>query len=313
MVQIILLASLAGFASALLSGMLTPGVMALALLFFVAPLPLTIVSFGWHPLAGALAGLFGAIIVDIAADDRMAIAFAALFALPAYVIPTAAARAYGEPGRRIERDGIVMGQLALLLAGYLAFVIIATMIWVEPDYARFAARMKAILGEMLRTVSPPGSPLLADPATFNRVVETMSSILLPASGVFTMMAAVLSAGLGAKIAERSGRLPYFMPTFSAFRLPGGSLILFGATLLVALWDGYTGAFAEVLALGIAILLTLQGLAVLHVRSVGRSGRGLVLAAAWGSILLFGVPALIFLGVGVADHLLDLRNRARAGG
>ncbi len=57
MVQIFLLAGLAGFASALLSGMLTPGMLSLAFLFLVAPLPLFIVGFGWHALAGALAGL----------------------------------------------------------------------------------------------------------------------------------------------------------------------------------------------------------------------------------------------------------------
>jgi hypothetical protein len=48
------------------------------------------------------------------------------------------------------------------------------------------------------------------------------------------------------------------------------------------------------------------------RLAGQNGRGLLLTAAWGSILIFGLPALLFVGVGFADHLLDLRNRERAG-
>ena len=313
MVQIILLASLAGFASALLSGMLTPGMVSLAFLFLVAPLPLFLASFGWHALAGALAGLIGAMLVDVASGNRAALAYASLFAFPAYLIPAAAERAFGAPDRDIRRDGIVTGQLALAMAGYLALVIIVTSVWIEPDYARFVARLRDFVGEGLRLMSAPGNPALSDPATFNRVVDLMASIMLPVSGLLVIVTLVLSAAFAAIIAEKSGRLPFVKPAFSMFRLPGGSLILFAATLLVALWDGYTGVFAEILAFGLAFLLMLQGLAVLHARLAGQNGRGFMLTAAWGSILIFGFPALLFVGVGVADHLLDLRNRKRAGG
>jgi hypothetical protein len=161
-------------------------------------------------------------------------------------------------------------------------------------------------------MSVPGNPALADPATFNRVVELMASIMLPVSGLIIIVTLVMSAAFGAMVAERSGRLSYGKPGFNGFRLPGGSLILFGAALLVTMWDGYMGVFAEILALGLGFLLMLQGLAVLHMRLAGQNGRGLLLTAAWGSILIFGLPALLFVGVGFADHLLDLRNRERAG-
>ncbi len=313
MVQILLLAGLAGFASALLSGMLTPGVMAFAFLFLVAPLPLFIVGFGWHPLASALAGLIGAILVDLASGDRAALAFVSLFAFPAFIIPGMAERAFSAPDRDIRRDGIVTGQLALAMAGYLAMIIVVTSVWIEPDYARFVARMREFVGQGLRMMAGPNNPGLSDPATFNRVVELMSSIMLPVSGLLVILTLVMSAAFGAIVADKSSRMVYVRPAFSMFRLPGGSLILFGAALLVAMWDGYTGVFAEILAFGLALLLMIQGLAVLHARLAGHSGRGLLLTAAWGSILVFGFPALVFLGVGAADHLLDLRNRKRAGG
>ncbi len=287
--------------------------LSLAFLFLVAPLPLFIVGFGWHALAGALAGLIAAILIDLATGNRAAIAFVSLFAFPAFLIPAAAERTFSAPDRDIRRDGIVTGQLALAMAGYLAMVIVMTTVWIEPDYARFLARMREFVSEGLRMMAAPGNPGLSDPATFNRVVEMMSSIMLSVSGLLIILTLVLSAAFGAILADKSGRMTYVRPAFSMFRLPGGSLILFGVTLLVAMWDGYTGVFAEILAFGLALLLMLQGLAVIHSRLAGKSGRGLLLAAAWGSIFAFGFPALVFLGVGAADHLLDLRNRKRAGG
>ncbi|MCU0818776.1 MAG: DUF2232 domain-containing protein [Beijerinckiaceae bacterium] len=311
--QILLLAGLAGFASALLSGMLTPGMVSLAFLFLVAPLPLFIVGFGWHALVSALAGLIGAILIDLASGDRAALAFVSLFALPAFLIPAAAERSFAAFDRDIRRDGIITGQIALATTGYLAMVIVMTSVWIEPDYAQFVSRMRGFVTEGLRQMAGPNNPALNDPATLNRIVELMSAIILPVSGLLIVITLVASAALGAMLAEKSGRMSYVKPALSMFRLPGGSLILFAATLLVAMWDGYTGVFAEILAFGLAVLLVLQGLAVLHARLAGKNGRGLLLTAAWGSIVFFGFPALVFLGVGAADHLLDLRNRKRAGG
>jgi hypothetical protein len=313
MAQTILLASLAGFASALLSGMLTPGVMSLAFLFLVAPLPLLLAGFAWHPLVAALAGLFGAILIDLATGDRTAIAFATIMALPAFAICAMADRIFSDPRREIAKDGIATGQIALAAAMYVAFAVVASAIWIEPDYAAFTQRLRTFVVEGLRLMATPGGPLANDPATLARFADLMTAIMLPMSGLLIITMLALSAGLGAIVAERSGRMTYVKPSFNAFRLPGGSLILFGASLLISLWGGYLSVFAEIMALGMALFLMLQGMAVLHTRLHGNQSRGFLLAAAWASVLVFGFPALIFVGAGIADHLLDLRNRKGAGG
>ncbi len=101
--------------------------------------------------------------------------------------------------------------------------------------------------------------------------------------------------------------------FSMFRLPAAASSCSASSPAGGDVGWLYRRFAEILAFGLALLLMLQGLAVIHSRLAGKSGRGLLLAAAWGSIFAFGFPALVFLGVGAADHLLDLRNRKRAGG
>jgi hypothetical protein len=313
MTQAIFLAGLAGFASALLSGMLTPGSISLAFLFFVAPLPLFLAGFAWHPLVTALAGLFGAIMIDLATGNRGAIAFASIMALPAFAVSAMAERIFADPRREIAKDGIATGQIALATVMYIAFVVVASAIWIEADYAAFTQRLRLFVLEGLRQMATPGSPLANDPARLARFADLMTAIMLPMSGLVIVTMLALSAGLGAIVAERSGRMTFVKPSFNAFRLPGGSLILFGAALIISLWDGYLAVFAEIVALGMALFLMLQGMAVLHSRLIGNNSRGFLLAAAWASVLVFGFPALLFVGAGIADHLLDLRNRKGAGG
>lgn len=311
MTQAILLASLAGFASALLSGMLTPGMVSLAFLFLVAPLPLFLAGFAWHPLVAALAGLIGAVAIDLATGDRAAIAFVSIMALPAYAMSAAAQRSFATETRVIAKDGIATGQIALSSVIYIALIIVASAIWVEPDYAVFTQKLRGFVAEGIRLMGAPGDPAIRDPQALNRLIELMSAIMLPMSGLVIITTITLSAALGGMIAERSGRMEFVKPSFNDFRLPGGSLILFGAALLIGMWDGYTAVFAEIVALGIALLLMLQGLGVLHTRLRGNASRGLLLSAAWASVIVFGLPALLFVGVGVADHLFDLRNRKSA--
>ncbi|CAN1566789.1 Protein of unknown function DUF2232 [Rhabdaerophilaceae bacterium] len=306
--QAIFIAALTGFASALLSGMLTPSSMSFAMLFMLAPLPLFIAGFGWHALVAALGGLIGALLIDLAVGNRGSIAFAMLLALPAFVITSASERAFNRDMRDPARDGIAVGQIGAALVIYIALVVVASAIWVEGDYALFVSRLREFVALGLRQMGGPGSVLQTDAASLNRMVDLMAMIMLPVSGLLIVVTIVLSACLGAIIADKATRMTYPRPRFNEFRLPGGALFLFAVAIILGLQDGYLGVFAEIVALGLALLLILQGLAVFHTRLIGNSSRGMLIAAAWASILVFGLPALLFLGAGMLDHLFDLRRR-----
>ena len=313
--QAVFIAIMAGFASALLSGMLMPGSMSFALLFFVAPLPLFIAGFGWHSLVAALGGLVGALLIDLTVGDRGAIAFTFLLTLPAFGVAAAAERLFGGDVRDPGRDGIATGQIGVTLVIYVALVVVASAIWVEPDYAAFSARLREFVTIGLRQMAAPGSVLHSDAASLNRLVELMTAIMLPVSGLVIIAALVISAATGAVIADRATRMMYPRPRLSEFRLPGGTLFLFAVALILGIVPrimeievGYLGVFAEMVAMGLGLLLMLQGLAVFHVRTMGKPSRGFLLSATWAAILVFGLPGLLFVGAGIVDHLLDLRRR-----
>ena len=70
---------------------------------------------------------------------------------------------------------------------------------------------------------------------------------------------------------------------------------------------YGSSFGSIVALGLLLAFVFQGLAVVHVRTIGMDSRGFLLAALWAALIVFGLPALLFLVVGMIDHLTDFRR------
>lgn len=306
-VPALLVAFAAGFGAALLSGFLTPGTMQAALLSLIAPTPLFIVGFGWHPYAGALAGLSAALIVQAAAGTPPALAIACLFAVPVFALTYMAERAYAPLSGRPDRDGIALGQLLVGLIVYLGLAFVVSGLLIEPDYGLLQQRIRRSVEAVMRMIGMPGGAGPLPPADQTRIVDLLSSIIMPLSAVITLLTLLVSAVMGLIVADRSGRLVFIKPDLRRFRLPGGSLILLGMALLASLQAGYLGLFGSIVALGLLLAFVFQGLAVVHVRTIGMDSRGFLLAALWAALIVFGLPALLFLVVGMIDHLTDFRR------
>lgn len=305
--QAIIVAIIAGLGTALMSGLLTPGVAPVIFLSLLAPAPLFIAGFGWHPLVAALGGLLAALIVNLFVGTPAALAVAGMFALPAFALTLLAERQFGNYAGRPDKDGIDLGRMAVTLVLYLAIAGVAATMIVEPDYAALERRIRrtveVVAGMMGLGQGLPGT----DKQDLSKLFDLMASIMLPASVLISLVTVVISGTLGLQIADRAGRLVFVRPDFRRFRLPGGALILMGIAFLVALRGGYVGLLGEIVALGLAFAFMLQGLAVLHVRTIGVGARGLILSASWASIIVFTFPALVFIGIGMADHLIDFRR------
>lgn len=306
--QALLAASLAGITATWLSGLLVPGNVAFALLFMLAPLPLYLAGLMVHPLLAALAGLIGALLLDVTVTHQAALVFSASVALPAYLLVAAAERAYTAPIGGTWRE--TMGSLALGLVVYVALMVVASAFWIEPDYARILGKIREIAALTAQSMLSGGS---YPPELEARLVDTMSGLVLPMTGLILIVTLALSAVLGVQIASRARRLGFAKPDFRRFRLPGGALILMGLAGFMAFRGDYVGVLAAILLLGTGLMLMLQGLAVIHQRSLGMRGRGFILGAAWALLVFFGFPAFLFIAIGIADHLLNFRNPRKGGG
>lgn len=307
MVQTIVVAIFAGLGTALLSGLLVPGTMQAAILSLIAPAPLFIVGFGWHPYAAALAGLVAALSVQMAAGDPGALAVALLFALPAFAMTGLSERLFGVLSGRPDRDGIDLGRILLTLIVFVALVYIVAGLFIEPDYAILEQRIKRTVEFLIRSLSVSGGLPPVPAQDISRIADVMSSIMLPMMAMITIGSLLISAVIGLVIADRSNRLVFVRPDLRRFRLPGGSLILLGIALVASMRLGYVGLLGSIVGLGLLLALALQGLAVIHVRTIGMDARGLLLAAIWAATVFFWVPAILFAVIGMIDHITDFRR------
>lgn len=303
--QAVLVGTAAGFATAFMSGVLTPGVVLVAFFSPLAPLPLFIAGFGWHPLVAALGGLVAALTCNLVAGSATALAVAAMLGLPAFAITLLSERQFGRYAGRPERDGIELGRQMVTLVLYFAIVATASAMVVEPDFALHQQRLRKSVEVMFRLFGMKAVGVEAK--DLGAFFDMLATIIQPLSALIGIASTLISATLGVMIAERSGRIAFVRPDLRRFRLPGGALILISLSFIVSIRGGYVGLLAEMVALGLAFAFLLQGLAVVHARTIGMDGRGFVLGALWAVMIFFGVPALIFVLAGMADHLFDFRR------
>ncbi|KAF0227268.1 MAG: hypothetical protein FD175_2825 [Beijerinckiaceae bacterium] len=328
MAHAILVAVISGIATALMSGLLTPGVAPAVFLSLLAPTPLFIAGFGWHPLVAALGGLVAALIGNFVIGPPAALMIAGMIALPAYALTALSDRLFSDYAGRPDKDGLDLGRLAVTLVLYIGIAgVMATLIF-EPDYAQLEARIRRAV-EMVFVASGLDKAMPnASKDDLARIFALMTNIMLPVSALISLVTVVVSGTLGLQIADRAKRVPYARPDFRRFRLPGGSLILFGITLAVASRAGYVGLLGEIVALGLAFAYMLQGCAALTVVTNKKSNKvfltvivlllaSMALFFATGQLLFIAlfmlanftatVMVLILISIGLADHLMNFRR------
>ena len=307
MANAILVAIIAGIATALLSGLLTPGVAPAVFLSLLAPAPLFIAGFGWHPLVAALGGLIAVLSAHFVVGAPAALMVFGMIALPTFVLTALSERLFGTYAGRPDKDGVDLGRLLVTLVLYLGIAGVTAALLFEPDYARLELRIRTAVEAVFVLTGLEKAMPNASKEDIGRLLGMMTSIMLPMSALISLLTLVISGTLGVQIADRAKRMTFPRPDFRRFRMPGGVLILLGMALIASTRDGYLGLLGEVVALGLVFGYLLQGLAVVHTRTLGMGGRGLILTVVWGTLVVFGVPAFLFIGVGMADHLLDFRR------
>lgn len=303
MIQALAVALLSGLVSALLFGGLSPGSL-LTLLAFVAPLPLMLAGLAWHPLVAALAALVGCIAISLVVQPITGAIYGAMIGLPAYAMVALARRRLGEG----VPDGRLAGQGLMALVIYAALMAIVPSLLMFPDFetlrGEFRTLATALMGQ-LRGSAPEGAQ---NDAALANLAEMISRLILPMLAGTVVITHALSTAAAFALAGRTGRLPFPRPDLGLTRLPPGALIVLAASIVLSSGEGYLGAFAGAVLVGMMLALMLLGLAVVHVRTRGRPLRTALIVLAWGSVLLIGLPGAFFAGVGLIDHLFNLRRQ-----
>lgn len=312
MVQLVALGIGAGLVAALLFGVVAVGSPAGMLLSYLAPLPILIVALGWHHLVGLLGVSVGALAVSLALRSGAGLAFALGPALPAWLlaclalsgraVPPSGAVAWMPAGHLLLWTGVGGGLVALAAAIGLG----------GGDHAQFAEALRRATDALLR--SEVGLPRHGPEGTIGGVpTELLARVFVlvtpaVAGAVFGLTLAV-NLWLGAKAVFMSGRLPRPWQPLPEARMPGVALALFVSSLLVATASGWAGIAGRALAGAMTMAFALQGLALVHLATRGRPGRGGILGATYFLTLLLGHILLPFLALaGMIDTATPLRRR-----
>lgn len=307
MANAIILAIVAGFASALLAAAAISGPGIGLVLTFVAPLPLMIVAIGWQPLLAVLGGALTSAMLVMAFRGSAGIIFAILVTLPAYLA-----------GLVIWRDHadtrFLVAKLCLGAALYGAFATVLGALSISTDYATLQSMLLRQSEGVYRFMMglDGASPLLPingqDPQIF---ITLYANLVAPLSAAVFGAIYMLNIWLAAKIAARSRPLGFDWPPVPKLRLPRFLLPLLGLTLLGAALPGYLGFTLELVGMAISLSVIALGYACIHDVSQGMAARSLILAALWALTLIFGFPVLLIFMAGLADLAFGWRDKILA--
>lgn len=323
----ILIAAVAGLASALLfAGLIYQSTAAISFAL-AAPIPIAIASLGWGSAAGFVAAFVAAgtiyavtqsipsaltLLVTMAAPTAVAGHLAGL-ARPSDTagnsvvddrpvpLPLDERRLNPRDGaiRPQERSGLDWYPVPRLLAAITVMAVAACaflgwLLGFDPE-----AYVQPIV-DALRESS--GGAETANPDQLRelaRLVVGLVPFVQPAILVLTL---VVGLYLGAAATRISGRLPRPKDNLpSAAGLPRMALPAFAVALSASLFlAGPLSLFADVAVGGFAMAFTLVGLAGLHRRTRGKPGRGIILFTSYAAIFLLSFPIAVFAALGIFD-------------
>lgn len=299
---------LAGLAAATIFAVVSRGGLGGLVFAHLAPLPLTIVAFGFGLVHGATAAILATIILSVWPHPVIGMGYALLVAAPAWLAVYAAS---GAPrGGRDVLTRNLPGWAALAPAAFLSlaiilWIVVASISFGSLDEALNPIRARAfILLDILVKEQALGDKI--DPITLSGSVARAVPAFLAAYGLLIHVA---NLWLGARIAQISQLLSRPWPDIAReFRLPKAVGGLFLAGLALAFFAGPAGPVGLVLTLTLGLLLALQGLAVTHSFLRGSRSSVLVLSIIYFTLGLLGWPIVFFAALGLADLIFNYRNR-----
>ena len=309
----------AGIVAAVLFASLATNTTLAMLLFYVTPLPLLLARLGWGRIAGQLSFITAVVLVGIILSLRTAVIYGIAMALPALVLAYLAllsrsmvpedSEGHPLPNMPPVVDWYPPGHVVAWAAVMAGTLVAAALLLIGGSAEAYQQGVRKVFEDViLPQLQSAGVPV--DPVRSERYVVTVSRLLLPAvAATAWMMVMLLNLWIAAKSASISGLLPRPWPSLANLEYPPLMTVGFVASVGAALLPGMPGimAMAFVGAFGLAYLLL--GLIVLHQLAARSHYRVLLLAAIYLAVLVIDWAALLIALLGLAEPLLELRQRA----
>jgi len=298
----------AGLVSALLTAVIVKATPLAAMLYLLAPIPVLIVSLGWDHRSGLVAALVGGLAIALILSPLSGLGFALITALPAWWL------AYLSLLGRPEPDGTMewypVGRLLAWAAATAALTIIAAgVISTGGDYAAFEQNTREVAETFVNAQFATAGAEALDAETREQLISIFSRLtsFLSAQGFVTILALYLWAA--GRIVLASKRLPRPWPPVPELVMPRSAALILVGALIIANFGGFIGALGLALSGAFLMAFALQGLAAIHDRTRGRSGRSFLLSAMY--VLIFVTQGILLVALalfGIADSTFGLRRR-----
>ncbi|MEN0041545.1 MAG: hypothetical protein AAF764_09445 [Pseudomonadota bacterium] len=269
--------------------------------------PLLVASLSVGPRTAVLAGVISTIAVAVTMGITPALATAGFTVLPTLYIGYIAGLS-----RDDNEDGVmewyplsrILFQVAIIAALSCIAYGLAVGYDVEATTAQFIEAIRS---------APTATPEIEGMAeVMARSLPLAMPVSLAVLYIYSMsLAARISRGLASTGSFGLSRPKDHLPTATA--LPIGAVGIFAASIVTILMGGTStiGVLGIVFAGAFGAMFTFVGLATIHHLSRNLQGRGVMLIALYGSLLVVSFLIVIPLIVGLAETLLGWRARSAA--
>jgi hypothetical protein len=307
MTQIAFIGIGAGAASALLFASVASGSLLSIFLFYVAPLPILIAALGWSHWAAAIAAVGAAASLAAIFGSVFFFAFLASTGIPAWWLGylTMLARPAAANGGALE--WYPPGRLVLWSAGIAAAVVCIGVLNFGTDADTFRANLRDALDRIIQIQADV--PTSAQKSTQATLIDFLVAAIPPAGAIIATITNVLNLWLAGRVVKVSGRLQRPWPDLLAMEFPQWAAGVLALAIALTFAGGIISVLASIVTASLLVAYGILGFAVLHAITYRTRGRGLVLGAAYGGVLIFGWPILALCLLGLIDTFFNLRARS----